>query len=277
MGDDGVSFSVKEASLCKDLEKRIKNLNATVGFFFNTVIIKRCFFHIRGECAWKQVWDLKQNNLQWICPLIPHYYIPPWLHLGGRHWLREAAEETHLPSLPALPQECFSSGPLSPMCRRPLCRVCFACKAGCRCCPQKATRRDGGEGGGGCEDTRRPRRRATRLASPRFAATPSAAPCPQHLSLLYPLKAPPSTPTPHPHPLSISSLTCHPSLPSPSHPTIPLPPSLHTQLCVSWETCFWLVYGGTLGLDRHNTRTHTHHTTSMDRKSWQTAFGQRER
>uniref|UniRef100_A0AAV2L2S9 Uncharacterized protein n=1 Tax=Knipowitschia caucasica TaxID=637954 RepID=A0AAV2L2S9_KNICA len=38
--------------------------------------------------------------------------------------------------------------PLSPMCRRPLCRVCFACKAGCRCCPPKqGTVRDMGEAG----------------------------------------------------------------------------------------------------------------------------------
>lgn len=36
--------------------------------------------------------------------------------------------------------------PLSPMCRRPLGRVCFACKAGCRCCPPKqGTVRDKGE------------------------------------------------------------------------------------------------------------------------------------
>lgn len=74
----------------------------------------------------------------------PHGFI--W----ERHWLSEAVEDTHLPLLPALPQECFSSPPLSPMCRRPLCRVCFACKTGCRCCPQKGpggTRETGTQGG----------------------------------------------------------------------------------------------------------------------------------
>lgn len=65
---------------------------------------------------------------------------------GGDIAWREAAEEPHLPALTAQPQECFSSGPLSPMWRRPLHRVCFACKAGCRCCPRKSDQE--GQGGG---------------------------------------------------------------------------------------------------------------------------------
>lgn len=87
---------------------------------------------------------------------------------------------------------------------------------------KKATRRDKGD-----QDTRRPHCHATRLASPRFAATPSTAPLPQHLSLLHP-----STANPPPHPrslLSTPSSTCHPSITPPSPPstpsTIPLPPS----------------------------------------------------
>lgn len=61
----------------------------------------------------------------------------PMAWSGGDMAWREDTEEPHLPSLPAQPQECFSSGPLSLMWRRPLHRVCFACKAGCRCCPRK--------------------------------------------------------------------------------------------------------------------------------------------
>lgn len=90
---------------------------------------------------------------------------PPMAWSGGDMAWREAVEEPHLPSLPAKPQECFSSGPLSLMWRRPLHRVCFACKAGCRCCPRKAAME-------GDQDTRRPHCHATRLAWPRFAATP---------------------------------------------------------------------------------------------------------
>eukprot|EP00064_Thunnus_orientalis_P013715 superscaffoldBa00002279_g13755 len=73
----------------------------------------------------------------------------------------------------------------------------------------KGTRRDKGD-----QDTRRPHCHATRLAWPRFAATPSAAPLPQHLSLLHPLQSPFPSPVRHatppsPH-LSIRPLD-HPS------------------------------------------------------------------
>lgn len=166
----------------------------------------------------------------------PHGFI--W----ERHWLREAAEETHLPPLPALPQECFSSGPLSPMCRRPLCRVCFACKAGCRCCPKK---RPGGTRGD--QDTRRPHLHATRLASPCIAATPSAAPRQQHLSLLHPLEGPPF----HPR-FDMPPLYPLPHLPD--HPSATL--LAHAVVCLLGNM-LWLVYGGTLSFNRHiHTDTH---------------------
>lgn len=75
---------------------------------------------------------------------------------------------------------------------------------------KKATRRD--KGG---DQERRPHRHATRLASPCFAATPSAAPRQQHLSLLHPLEGPPfPSPVWHATPLSPPPLTrpslCHP-------------------------------------------------------------------
>lgn len=199
MGDDSLRSSVEEAAL-QDRRKK-KTIALTVHgnkLEIQSKIICREFI------------------LSSLITASPHGFI--W----ERHWLREAAEETHLPPLPALPQECFSSGPLSPMCRRPLCRVCFACKAGCRCCPKK---RPGGTRGD--QDTRRPHHHATRLASPCFAATPSAAPASNTSHYFTPSKVP----------LSIPGLTCHPSIPSPTYPTIPLPPSQHTQLCVSWETC----------------------------------------
>lgn len=145
------------------------------------------------------------------------------------------------------------------MCRRPLCRVCFACKAGCRCCPQKATRRDRGGGGGGCEDTRRPRCRATRLASPRFAATPSAAPRPQHLSLLYPLEAPPSNP-PRPTRIPCPSPVRHatPLSPPPAtRPSLCHPP--RTRSCVSpgKHASGWCMEARWASTDIIHARTHT--------------------
>lgn len=132
-----------------------------------------------------------------------------------RHWWSEAAEETHLPLLPALPQECFSSGPLSPMCRRPLCRVCFACKAGCRCCPQK---RPGGTRGTGTQGGPT----AMPPAWPGFALLQPPPPPHPHRSsppttplITSPLDSPPfhprfdMPPLHHPHPPPRPSL-CHP-------------------------------------------------------------------
>lgn len=139
----------------------------------------------------------------------PSLLYPP-MASSGRDWLREAAEETHLPSLPALPQECFSSGPLSPMCRRPLCRVCFACKAGCRCCPQKSAQEGQGTRTQGGPTTMPPAWPRLTLLPP-----PSAAPA-SNTSHYF---------TPSMVPISIPGSTCHPSVPSPTRPTIPLPPS----------------------------------------------------
>lgn len=197
----------------------------------------------------------------------PHGFI--W----ERHWSREAAEETHLPPLPALPQECFSSGPLSPMCRRPLGRVCFACKAGCRCCPQK---QPGGTRGDG--DTRRPHCRATRLASPRFAATPSAAPLPLHLSLLHPSTGyPPS-----------SSYTLHPPNPFPfpvRHATPPSPHPLHLpprpSLChpPRAHSCVSPGKRALVGVWRHAEPRQTHKHTPYHfsgQKGWRDGIGERE-
>lgn len=127
----------------------------------------------------------------------PHGFI--W----ERHWLREAAEETHLPSLPALPQECFSSGPLSPMCRRPLCRVCFACKAGCRCCPQKQP--GGTRGGRGHKEAPLPCHppglaslcchplRSSPPATPLITSPPRRSPFPSLVRHATPLSPPPPT------------------------------------------------------------------------------------
>lgn len=126
----------------------------------------------------------------------------PHRFISERHWEREAVEETHLPLLPAQPQECFSSSPLSPMCRRPLCRVCFACKAGCRCCPQKDQE---GQGGPGHKE----------------------APLPCHppglASLCCPLPGSPPTAAP----LVPSPLYCPPSVPPVQHAT---PPSPHPSV-----------------------------------------------
>lgn len=108
-----------------------------------------------------------------------------------------------------------------------------------------AVRKSNQEGQGGDEDTRRPHCHATRLASPRFAATPSAAPRQQHLSLLHPLEGPPFHPwfdmpplCPLPHP--------------PDHPSATL--LAHAVVCLLGNM-LWLVYGGTLSFNRH---THTH-------------------
>lgn len=160
-----------------------------------------------------------------------------------RHWKSEAVEDTHLPLLPALPQECFSSAPLSPMCRSPLCRVCFACKAGCRCCPQKRTRRDKRD-----RDTRRPHCHATRLASLRLALLP-------------------------PPPRLSSHDISHYSAPSQLHPQFDMPPFIHplrVSLChpLSTRSCASPGKQALLGVwTPTHMHKYIHHSTYTDRKS----------
>lgn len=119
------------------------------------------------------------------------------------------------------------------MCRRPLCRVCFACKAGCRCCPQKRDQ-EGQEGRGHKEAPLpcHPPGLASLCCRP-----PSTASLPRHLSLLHSLLPP-------------SWVRC--ATPPSALPNIPLPPSQHTQFCVSWETSSsWCIEAGRFHADTH--------------------------
>ncbi|KAI9523438.1 hypothetical protein NQZ68_027296 [Dissostichus eleginoides] len=120
---------------------------------------------------------------------------------SGRHWWREAAEETHLPLLPAQPQECFSSGPLAP--------CVDALSAGCVLHVKQAAdavrkKKSDQEGQGGTGTQGGPT--AMPPAWPRFAATPTPPPPP--------LRSSPPTNTSHyftPSTVPPGS-TCHPSI-----------------------------------------------------------------
>lgn len=98
----------------------------------------------------------KKKKLKWVYSSSPHYHIPPcfdmWWWCGGgggggrSSWREWGCWRDPPPSSPSAAWGMLFFCPLSPMCRRPLGRVCFACKAGCRCCPPKqGTERDKGE------------------------------------------------------------------------------------------------------------------------------------
>lgn len=148
-----------------------------------------------------------KNNLKWIYPFIPHYCIPPWLHLGGtRLGERLLKSPTSLLSQHSL-RNAFLLLPLAP-CVDALSAGCVLhVKQAADAVREKATRRDKE----GDEDTRRPRCHATRLASPRFAATPFVAPCPATPLITSPPWCPPNSQSPFPPPLpSIRPSLCHP-------------------------------------------------------------------
>ena len=161
------------------------------------------------------------------------------------------------------------------MCRRPLCRVCFACKAGCRCCPQKSDQE--GQGGPGHKEAPLPCH-PPGLASLCCHPLRSSPPATPLITSPLDSKSPPTPPTPHP---SFPAPVRHATPPSPPIPSIrPLDhPSAtllaHAVVCLLGNK-LWLVYGGTLSFDIHthtHTHTHTHrhthspHTTSAERKT----------